>query len=39
MISAGKSPMRQFSRIKSDSAQSMSLCPAHEIKGRKLGLP
>ena len=38
MISTGKSPMRQFGRIKSDSAQCMSLCAAHEIKGRKLDL-
>jgi len=38
MITAGKSPMRQFGRIKSDGAQCMSLRAAHEIKGRKLGL-
>jgi hypothetical protein len=36
MISTGKPAMRQFGGTKSDSAQCMALCAAHEIKGRKL---
>jgi hypothetical protein len=38
IIPAGKSPMRRFDRIKSDSTLCMSLRAAHEIKCRKLDL-